>query len=97
MNSQAFGNMLQNHLMPFMNREFRGAQYCIPQDDNAPPHRAKAIQQLTQQLHVQTLSWLSRSPDLNPVEHVWSFKKRRIDRRYPLENAQQFRQAMTDA
>lgn len=40
-------------------------------DDNARPHRARAVTDYLQQEAVQTLPWPAMSPDLNQFEHIW--------------------------
>ena len=93
--ANSYADLLQNHLVPFVNNEFGGPSNCILQDDNATPHRAAAVQHLKQQLGLRTLSWPSRSPDMNPIEHVWSYVKRSIQlRNPPPQNLPQLRQAM---
>jgi hypothetical protein len=49
-------------------------------DDNARPHRARIVQHVLQQKAVQTISWPAMSPDMNPLEHVWDFIGRKINR-----------------
>ena len=94
--AQHYGELLQQHLMPFINSKFGGTQNCILQDDNATPHRAAAVTQLKQELGLQTLRWPSRSPDMNPIEHVWSYMKRMIHRENPPTNLRQLRERMID-
>ncbi|GFX82609.1 HTH_Tnp_Tc3_2 domain-containing protein [Trichonephila clavipes] len=43
---------------------------AIYQQDNARPHTARLSQQCLQGYDV--LPWLARSPDLSPIEHVWT-------------------------
>ena len=77
---------------------FGGLQNCILQDDNAPPYRAASVQQLKEQLGTRTLRWPSRSPDMNPIEHVWDLMKRKIHHHnQPPQNASELRQAIMDA
>ena len=51
----------------------------IFQQDNAPAHTAAGLRGYFENDGVRTLIWPSRSPDLNPIEHVWDAIARNIN------------------
>ncbi|GFY35396.1 transposable element Tcb2 transposase [Trichonephila clavipes] len=82
-------------LLPYV-RLFRGAMglQFLFMDDNAPCHRTVAAEQL---IDIERMDWSARSPDLNPIEHVWDFLGRRLAARtLPPVTIRELRLALQD-
>ncbi|KAI4884693.1 hypothetical protein NFI96_001291 [Prochilodus magdalenae] len=46
--------------------------------DNARPHVAGVCKQFLQDEGIEAMDWPARSPDLNPIEHIWDIMSRSI-------------------
>ncbi|GFV99387.1 transposable element Tcb2 transposase [Trichonephila clavipes] len=85
-------------LLPYV-RLFRGAMglQFLFMDDNAPCHRKGAAEQLLESEDIERMDWPARSPDLNPIEHVWDFLGRRLAARtLPPVTIRELRLALQD-
>jgi transposase len=64
-------------------------------DDNARPHRSRAVTAYLQSEAVISVPWPAMSPDLNPIEHIWDMLGHRIHARKPLvQNIHQLEAAL---
>ena len=55
----------------------------ILQQNNAPIHTAKIVKKHLQENLINILEWPPQSPDLSPIENMWSILKLRIAEHRP--------------
>ncbi|UYV66997.1 hypothetical protein LAZ67_4003618, partial [Cordylochernes scorpioides] len=72
--------ILEHYLRPYRDQI---GHNLIFMDDNARPHRARLVNEYLQSENIRRMDWPARSPDLNPIEHVWDALGRRIGARHP--------------
>jgi transposase len=64
-------------------------------DDNARPHRSRAVTAYLQNEAVTYVPWPAMRPDLNPIDHIWDMLGRRIQVwEPPLQNIRQLEAAL---
>uniref|UniRef100_A0AAZ3RNS9 Tc1-like transposase DDE domain-containing protein n=1 Tax=Oncorhynchus tshawytscha TaxID=74940 RepID=A0AAZ3RNS9_ONCTS len=67
------------------------------QHDNATSHTARSVHDVLQDRNVSVLPWPAKSPDRNPIEHVWDLLDRRVRARaIPPRNVQELAGALVE-
>lgn len=67
--------ILQEHVVPFA--PFIGENFIFMQD-NARPHTARIVTEYLAETGITVMNWKARSPDLNPIEHLWDRMGREV-------------------
>ena len=55
--------------------------------DGAPCHRSKIVKKFREDIHIITLGWPGNSPDLNPIENLWTKMKDLVSEKQPSSGA----------
>jgi transposase len=85
---EVYIQLLEQNLLPFIELlHENGVHEIIFQQDNASPHSSPTTQEwlkaAAQQHGFSIMDFPPNSPDLNPIEHLWSRLKAELYRRYP--------------
>ena len=85
-----YQHLLRQHLIPTARQQFGRGKWLMLHD-GAPPHKAATTTALLAQQRVQVVQrWPGNSPDLNPIENLWSWVSRRLQAR-PITTLAQLR------
>lgn len=94
-NGVVYRDILRDTLVPFARQHF-GDNFRY-QDDNATPHHARVVTAYLQQEDITKMEQPSRSPDCNPIEHLWDELGRAVNNMdNPPQNLNELRQALID-
>lgn len=71
--------ILQSHVKHQLDKWYPDGDYYF-QQDNAPCHKSKRSMDFLRSENIRVLPWPAVSPDINPIENLWSIMKRRLKR-----------------
>lgn len=75
-NAAKYCSVLQDHLLPLA--ALTHGETWTFQHDNAPIHTARLTKRFFIDKNIECLTWPTRSPDLNPIENLWSVFARKV-------------------
>ena len=82
MNSVRYRQLLRNNLKESLRKCKIAKKDAVFQQDGATPHTAKIIGTYLDSINISYIKpWPGNSPDLNPIEHVWSHMKMELQNR----------------
>ena len=79
MNGAKYAELLKNKLPTHMPIH----QSLIFMHDGAPCLWSKIVKQFLTENHIKILDWLGNSPNLNPIENLWSKMKNLVSQKQP--------------
>ncbi|CAJ0959493.1 unnamed protein product [Ranitomeya imitator] len=72
-----YQEILEHFMLPSADKLF-GDENCILQQDWTPIHTAKSTNTWFTNNSITVLDWPANSPDLNPIDNLWSIVKRKM-------------------
>ncbi|KAJ1299806.1 hypothetical protein OPQ81_000705 [Rhizoctonia solani] len=88
MNAAIFTDILKDALVGTLSDRKLRPRSLIFQRDNDPKHKSKMASGFLKSIHLPVLPWPSNSPDMNIIEHVWSYLDRKVRSRTILPNSE---------
>lgn len=87
-------DVLEPHVMPIA--PFIGENFIF-MHDNARPHTARIVKDYLNEVGIDQMEWPSRSPDMNPIEHVWDMIGRKVRQKNPApRNVSELKSALVE-
>lgn len=81
MNAQKYTKILNEALLGTLSNHKLRPQQVIFQQDNYPKHTSKLARKWLKSRHLPVLPWPLNSPDMNIIDHVWSYLDHKVHSR----------------
>lgn len=81
MTASVYRDILQRRMLPLIPK--KGYKKPFFQQDNDSKHTSRLLKEFFIEKKVKVIDWPACSPDLNPIENVWAFLKKAVEKREP--------------
>lgn len=76
MDQYQYRDIMADVMIPYVDENM--TMTCIFQHDNDPKHTSRTVKACLSEFSVAVLEWPPQSPDLNPIENLWSIVERKM-------------------
>ena len=87
-NHEKYTDILERRLIEYKDAKNLTKEDIIFQDDNAPCHRHKKVNEWFIKNQILRMEWPAQSPIINPIENIWHYFKMKIRNRLPKSKAE---------
>lgn len=80
MDQYLYKSILEDELLQTMEYYEMDQSQIIFMQDNDPKHKARSVMKWLEEQEFSLLTWPAQSPDLNPIENIWSQVNQKLAR-----------------